>query len=622
MRTDSRAMIVALGLFALSELHASAQVTIDPASPRWGESITVTAEPNPADTENQRFTRSDRLYVVLGMFHKGVSTPFRPWAPMTWDGRRFVGHLTLPHGCEVGYVWLATAERAFAFKTNSRSFVCKTPEGTFPPGALISGLTWGGRDASNWKADVAEDLTALRTTADRGWAYLVLWLFRLEHDGTAFTREERLRETERVEHEETNRTPGVLAALFYGYDIAGETAKAFDRLKELCDRFPESELTPSLALYLASATVVNHPEFAPELNRLVVQVATRAPANKGFRNLFTMISTTPRLVPASTMRDIATRWMRDDPAIMHPYYLLAAALANSSAPSDQAESATLVSKAIDLSLQPRPFESTEHRLYQRAFSLRSRLRAARGDLAGAIADARMAQLVAADKVGAEDLSAEAELWRRLGYGGKAEDLATDAYRSGSMNAEAMLKDLYVARTGGDAGFREYLIARLRERGASSGPALRPTPSFSTTTLDGTAIDASSFQNRITVLDFWFFNCPPCRVERPKLNELVAEFGDKVSFVGFSTDRPDPLKAYLASNPFKFEVVPPRAPRSRARSASGRSPPTWSSIAPGRSSGSREATTIASSGCAQRSIECWRHNSKGIRADRKRATIDD
>jgi len=41
MRTSRTAMIVALGLFALSELHASAQVTIEPASPRRGEPITA-----------------------------------------------------------------------------------------------------------------------------------------------------------------------------------------------------------------------------------------------------------------------------------------------------------------------------------------------------------------------------------------------------------------------------------------------------------------------------------------------------------------------------------------------------------------------------------------------------
>jgi thiol-disulfide isomerase/thioredoxin len=564
MRTCPNAIVTALCLLALSELHAAAQVTIEPASPRWGESITVTAEPNPADAENQRFSRSDRPYVVLGLFQKGVTSPFRPWAPMTWDGRRFVAHLTLPHGCEAGSAWIATAERAFAFATNSRKFVCKTPEGTYPPGALISGLMWGGRDASNWQADVAADLVALRTVPDHGWAYAVLWLFRRGHEGGAFSREERLRDVERVEREETNRTAGVLASLFYGYDAAGEPAKAFDRLKELCDRFPESEVTPSLGLYLATASVVTHPELASELDRLIVQVATRAPENKGLRHLLTMISTTPRLVPLPAMREIATRWMRDDPAAMHPHYLLAAALSNPTASSgQQAEAEALAGRAIELSLRPHPFESTEYRLYARAFALRSRLRAARGDLAGALADARMAQLVAQDKVGADDLSVEAELWRRLGYGNKAEDLAIDAYRLGSPNAEALLKEIYAARTGGDTGFRDYVIARMRERGGSSAPALRPTPSFSTTTLDGVRIDASIFQNRITVLDFWFFNCPPCRAERPRLNDLVAEFGDTVRFVGFSTDRPEPLKTYLAGNPFRFEVVPDSEEIARA-----------------------------------------------------------
>jgi len=269
-----------------------------------------------------------------------------------------------------------------------------------------------------------------------------------------------------------------------------------------------------------------------------------------------MISTTPRLVPLEIMRDIATRWIADDPTIMHPHYLLAAALSTPSAsPGQQAEAEALVNKAIELSLRPRPFETTEYRLYQRAFELRSRLRESRGDLTGALADARMAQIVAADKVGADDLGVEAALWRRLGFGNRAEALAVDAYRLGSLSVEALLKDMYVARTGGEAGFRESFIARLREGGASSGPALRPTPSFSTTTLDGARIDASTFQNRITVLDFWFFNCPPCRVERPKLNELVAEFGEQVRFIGFSIDHVGPLKTYLASNPFRFEVVP-------------------------------------------------------------------
>jgi thiol-disulfide isomerase/thioredoxin len=248
--------------------------------------------------------------------------------------------------------------------------------------------------------------------------------------------------------------------------------------------------------------------------------------------------------------------MRDDADDMTPHYLLAVAVSSSSAAADQQlEAETLVSKAIDLSLRPHPFDSSEQRLRQPAFALRSKLRAARGDVVGALADARMAQLVARDNAGADDLTVEAGLWQRLGYGRKAEALAVDAYRLGSLRAETLLKDIYVARTGGDAGFREYVIARLRERGTSSGPALRPTPSFSTTTLGGAAIDASALAGRITVLDFWFIGCPPCRAERPKLNDIVAEFGDKVRFVGFALDAAEPLKTYLAGNPFKYEVVP-------------------------------------------------------------------
>src|SRR5207247_4516051 len=105
-----------------------------------------------------------------------------------------------------------------------------------------------------------------------------------------------------------------------------------------------------------------------------------------------MISKTPGRVPAPTMRQIAEQWMRDDPTRPHPYYFLAAALAGASGPPEpNAEAETLAGKAIDLAFQLHPFESTEQRLYQRAFALRSRLRAARGDLAGAIADAHMAQ---------------------------------------------------------------------------------------------------------------------------------------------------------------------------------------------------------------------------------------
>jgi hypothetical protein len=99
MRRLQTALIIALGLLSFSERHADAQVTADarvtadaqvtadarlttdPASPRWGDSVTITAEPNGAAPQRQCFDRSDHLYAVLGTSQQGTASPFgRPWA--------------------------------------------------------------------------------------------------------------------------------------------------------------------------------------------------------------------------------------------------------------------------------------------------------------------------------------------------------------------------------------------------------------------------------------------------------------------------------------------------------------------------------------------------------------
>jgi thiol-disulfide isomerase/thioredoxin len=555
MTRSQKVVTLAFGVWALFVRDASAQATIEPASPRWGESLTITVEPNRGANEDQRLDPGDQVYAVLNLIQKGPMPPFeRTWTPMKWDGRRFVARMTLPSGCELASVRAFTAERSI--DGTSTHFICRTSEGTIPPGGLLAALTWGERDKANWKAEVAEDLAAVRATADHGWEYARLWTFRIVNERGTFTKEELLKDVQRVEREETLRTPGLLFSLFRGYDLAGQPATAFERLKEICDRYPESEFTTRDALHLGTATIVNHPELSPQLGQLLAQVAARAPQNRGLRELLSRLITNVPAVPLSTIRQIATGWMRDHPDQMAPHYLLAAALSRDPVvPDQQREADALVSKAIDLSLQPHPLDFTEWSFRQKAFELRSRFRAAHGDLAGAVADARMAQLVARDKAGAEDLSMEAGLWQRMGYDRRAEGLALDAFRLGSLQAEGLLKTMYVGRTGGDSGFGDYLIARLRERNASSGPALRPTPAFSATTLDGAKVDAASLAGRVTVLDFWFIGCPPCRAERPKLNDIVAEFGDKVRFVGFALDSTAALTKYIAETPFKYEIVP-------------------------------------------------------------------
>ncbi|WP_293696731.1 TlpA disulfide reductase family protein [uncultured Agrococcus sp.] len=63
------------------------------------------------------------------------------------------------------------------------------------------------------------------------------------------------------------------------------------------------------------------------------------------------------------------------------------------------------------------------------------------------------------------------------------------------------------------------------------PADRGQPmQFSGETVDGD--EWSTEENAgVTLVNFWYAACPPCRIEAPVLAELHDEFGDSVNFVG-------------------------------------------------------------------------------------------
>lgn len=170
----------------------------------------------------------------------------------------------------------------------------------------------------------------------------------------------------------------------------------------------------------------------------------------------------------------------------------------------------------------------------------------------------MAEVFAAKGSLSEALDREAELWQLLGFPTRAETSAIQAYREGSLRAEKFMKDLYSTRSGGEQGFSNYLIEQLRGQGEPGRPG-RPAPVFTAKTLDGISIDSTSLRGKIVVVNFWFIGCPPCRVENPKLNQIVQELGDRVRFIGFADDNADALRAHLKDNPFKYEIVPDGRP---------------------------------------------------------------
>jgi len=53
-----------------------------------------------------------------------------------------------------------------------------------------------------------------------------------------------------------------------------------------------------------------------------------------------------------------------------------------------------------------------------------------------------------------------------------------------------------------------------------------------TLYDGTAVDSADWVGQVTVLNFWYAACAPCRVEAPHMKELAEAFaGQGVQFIG-------------------------------------------------------------------------------------------
>lgn len=52
-------------------------------------------------------------------------------------------------------------------------------------------------------------------------------------------------------------------------------------------------------------------------------------------------------------------------------------------------------------------------------------------------------------------------------------------------------------------------------------------------LDGEPVDLADLRGKPVVVNVWWSECPPCRVEQPDLNEAASELGDDVAFVGLN-----------------------------------------------------------------------------------------
>ncbi|MFK7774710.1 MAG: redoxin domain-containing protein [Saprospiraceae bacterium] len=98
-----------------------------------------------------------------------------------------------------------------------------------------------------------------------------------------------------------------------------------------------------------------------------------------------------------------------------------------------------------------------------------------------------------------------------------------------------------------------LMGRPAESAFENGAVLT---TFDLENMDGQKVSLESLKGKVVLINFWFINCPPCRMEIPDLNELKAEYaGKNVEFLAITFDSKKQVSEFLQKIPFDFQILP-------------------------------------------------------------------
>ncbi|MBW0178120.1 TlpA disulfide reductase family protein [Sediminibacterium sp.] len=116
---------------------------------------------------------------------------------------------------------------------------------------------------------------------------------------------------------------------------------------------------------------------------------------------------------------------------------------------------------------------------------------------------------------------------------------------------------------------EFLLVRLNEAEMKARDERMPKPRESAyfrtgtnisnaklVTLDKKKYNLKDLAGKVVVLNFWFINCPPCRMEIPHLNKMTETYKGRedVIFLAVALDEAYELKNFLKEMPFNYGIV--------------------------------------------------------------------
>ena len=525
--------------------------SLEPESPRWGETLRFewTPEASPVEAEPSELPR-----VLVRAIDEDGQTRWLV-ADVRWQDGRGVAELVVPEG--LAHLNFSTTDSPTIRHLRSRRV--HHTDGRPARGAWEQHL-W---NAAPSEADsiVAKELANYPNNYS---VYRALWWMKSITERDTFPSEAVRRQIEELERLD-QRTDEWLYAMASGRVLIGERERAFALIHELAERFPASPLVarvfndydyrllelgfgsePARAFWdFRLAHLERHPEMPG-----------------GGEMLFGMIQGAgEREIPLATAQRALGAWLREQPSHPLPHLGLARLHRAQDQQLDRGLEEAL--RAAELLLQGNLFQygDLDGELAS-FFTPMAYLEAAQlardlGRRSEALAFAALAQELEVERT-PQPHELEGELWRSLDRPDRAEAAYQAAWRLGSTRAEGELAQLFEAREGSRDRFERYLRS-VQERdieGAGANGGLEPAPDFAVEALDGTSYALDRLRGKVVVLNFWGTGCLPCRAEVPDLNELVQRFeGRGVVFLAPTGDSAEGLESFLEELPFDYEIVP-------------------------------------------------------------------
>lgn len=113
--------------------------------------------------------------------------------------------------------------------------------------------------------------------------------------------------------------------------------------------------------------------------------------------------------------------------------------------------------------------------------------------------------------------------------------------------------------------------------ASSSPTItgQPAPALTGVDADGRPVDVATLTGKIVLVDFWASWCEPCQEAMPGLDQLAADYGDRLVVIGVSVDEdPEDARAFVERVGVRFAIVHDKDHSIAARWAPPKMPTTF------------------------------------------------